>query len=159
MAWVRPAQPRDYDAALALLMEVHAHHVAAAPGVFQPPSPALLTLGEFTERLADPNQIVLVIEEVGALRGFAYLVHVRRPANPVFVEREYLTIEHFGVSRSHRRQGYGRQLVDAILAEATRRGLRRIELSVWAANAEAIAFYERLGFQSYLQRMDHLLED
>jgi len=158
MALVRPAEPRDHDQVLALLMEVHGHHLAAAPGIFQPSSPALLPAAVFAQRLAEPNQIILVIEEAGALLGFAYLVHAHRPENPVLVEREYLTIEHFGVSQRHQRQGYGRQLVDAILAEAARRGLTRIDLSVWAANAEAIAFYERLGFQTYLHRMQRSLE-
>ena len=158
MVQVRPAQAQDYDQVLALLMEVHAHHVAAVPGVFQPSSPVLLPPAVFAERLADPDRLILVLEEAGEVLAFAYLVHARRPENPVFIEPEYLSIDQFGVRGDCRRRGYGRQLVEAVVVEATRRGLARIELSVWAANAEAVAFYERLGFQTYVHRMERRLD-
>ena len=50
MVQVRPAQAQDYDQVLALLLEVHAHHVAAVPRVFQPPSPARLARGQYPRR-------------------------------------------------------------------------------------------------------------
>jgi GNAT superfamily N-acetyltransferase len=41
------------------------------------------------------------------------------------------------------RHGVGRDLIRDVLATATRRGVRRIEVT---ANEQALVFYERVGF-------------
>lgn len=51
-----------------------------------------------------------------------------------------------GVLASYRRQGIGRRLMEACLAEAEHQGYQRIELEVFATNIHAIRLYERLGF-------------
>jgi RimJ/RimL family protein N-acetyltransferase len=51
-----------------------------------------------------------------------------------------------GVSAACRGSGVGTRLVGALLAWARQRGLRRIELTVFAHNAAAIRLYRRLGF-------------
>ena len=49
-----------------------------------------------------------------------------------------------------RGQGLGRQLVEALLAEARRRdGLRQIALTVTEGNAAAEALYQRSGFSRF----------
>lgn len=54
----------------------------------------------------------------------------------------------FGISvlREHRGAGLGSGLVRELLAWARARGLRRVELSVFARNPEAVKLYRRLGF-------------
>ena len=51
-----------------------------------------------------------------------------------------------GVLAAHRRRGLGTRLIAATLAAAGQRGLERIELTVRADNAPAIALYHRFGF-------------
>ena len=48
---------------------------------------------------------------------------------------------------ARRRQGYGRALVDGLLAWGGQEGAKRVFLNVMADNAPAIALYERLGFR------------
>jgi len=50
------------------------------------------------------------------------------------------------VAPEARRRGVGAALVDAVVAWATDRGLRRLVLDVGAHNGAAQALYERLGF-------------
>jgi len=45
-----------------------------------------------------------------------------------------------------RRQQVGERLVQAVLGEARRRGLRRVVLQVTDNNAPALSLYERMGF-------------
>jgi ribosomal protein S18 acetylase RimI-like enzyme len=52
-----------------------------------------------------------------------------------------------GVAPAYRRQGIGRQLVEAAEGAARERGLDRITLTVDVTNVEAIAFYEALGWE------------
>ena len=53
-------------------------------------------------------------------------------------------IRHMWVDAAHRGRGYGRALLEAMVAEATRRGVLRI----WVASYDfqAPGLYERLGF-------------
>jgi ribosomal protein S18 acetylase RimI-like enzyme len=55
-------------------------------------------------------------------------------------------LEDLYVYEGARGTGLGRALVDAAFERARARGCRRIELDVNETNADAIAFYESLGF-------------
>ena len=50
------------------------------------------------------------------------------------------------VDPGYRRAGVGKKLIDAVIAWNRSRGVRELVLMVTDVNAEAIAFYERLGF-------------
>jgi ribosomal-protein-alanine N-acetyltransferase len=58
-------------------------------------------------------------------------------------ERELLSI---GVLPEYRRSGIGRQLVETIIAESTKRGAARLFLEVAEDNAAAQRLYRNLGF-------------
>lgn len=51
-----------------------------------------------------------------------------------------------GLLPPYRGHGIGRRLLDSALAAAKVRGLRRVELQVFASNEPAIRLYERAGF-------------
>jgi ribosomal protein S18 acetylase RimI-like enzyme len=53
------------------------------------------------------------------------------------------------VHPDQRRRGIGRRLLENLLAEAVRAGLRSVRLEVVAENKAAIALYESLGFTAY----------
>ena len=55
-------------------------------------------------------------------------------------------IGRMAVSQSMRRQGIGRALLDALVAEARRLKLDEVSLG---AQLPAVAFYERAGFEVY----------
>lgn len=55
-------------------------------------------------------------------------------------------INNIAVDANARGQGYGRRLLDHLVEDCRRRGLRAIELDVTHINEAAIRFYERYGF-------------
>ena len=55
-------------------------------------------------------------------------------------------IGRMAVSQSMRRQGIGRALLDALVAEARRLKLEEVSLG---AQLPAVSFYERAGFEAY----------
>jgi ribosomal-protein-alanine N-acetyltransferase len=67
-----------------------------------------------------------------------------------FVERApgEAHILNFAVHPSHRRAGVGRRLMEAILADARTKGLRKVRLEVRESNVPAQLFYRRLGFRA-----------
>ena len=56
-------------------------------------------------------------------------------------------IQNLGVRRSAQRRGLGRRLLEALLAEAERRGATKILLEVAVDNAPAQKLYARYGFE------------
>jgi ribosomal protein S18 acetylase RimI-like enzyme len=107
---------------------------------------------ELRRQIAHENRAALF---TGVLRGLARRPHllrwlVRSRKGPD--ERSYYThapeLIYLAVSSRNRRRGTGRLLVDAFSQAMRTLGVSAYELSVDETNAVAIAFYEKLCFQS-----------
>jgi ribosomal protein S18 acetylase RimI-like enzyme len=61
-------------------------------------------------------------------------------------EAEGLAQMGMAVGKAFRRQGIGRRLVEAVIAKAREKGLKKIELGVYASNQAAVTFYRKAGF-------------
>ena len=88
----------------------------------------------------------VVAEEEGRIAGFAIgYLSGRRTAHVVTLD----------VHPGHRRSGIGRTLLEDLLARLVRAGATRSRLEVSTENAGAIAFYEKLGFQTTRRLPDY----
>lgn len=84
---------------------------------------------------------LLVAEDDGVTLGFASFGSFR--ARPAYAQ----TVEHsVYVAAAARGRGVGRRLLDAIVAEATRRGHHTMIGGVDAANEGSLAFHRAAGF-------------
>lgn len=72
----------------------------------------------------------------------------RRPVGLALIGRrqEHGWLYDFAVAPTHRRHGLGTRLLTTATREATRAGVRDIELDVWEKRDDAIRLYERAGF-------------
>ena len=66
-----------------------------------------------------------------------------------FSARPVVNVHDLAVLDGHRGRGLGRGLLEAIEAEARRRGAAKITLEVLEGNGPARAAYERFGFTEY----------
>jgi ribosomal protein S18 acetylase RimI-like enzyme len=123
---LRPFRPEDYAAARALWLATEG--VNLSPGDAEDEVRAFLVRNE---------GLSLVAHEGGTLVAAALCGHDGR--------RGY--IYHLAVAKSHRRQGLGRAIVAHCLEALEAAGIRRGQVSVFATNALAHAFWERLGGQ------------
>jgi ribosomal-protein-alanine N-acetyltransferase len=57
-------------------------------------------------------------------------------------------VQNIGVRPDAQRRGIGRRLLEALLAEATRRGVRQVLLEVAVDNAPAQKLYAQFGFEA-----------
>jgi ribosomal protein S18 acetylase RimI-like enzyme len=66
-------------------------------------------------------------------------------------------LQHLAVAASHRRRGIGRRLANQCMDALARRGIDKCHLMLLADNAEAAAFWERLGWvaRSDIRLMSH----
>jgi len=85
-------------------------------------------------------RIFLVAEMEGRIVGISNMQRYEK------LPERHAAISGVSVAKGYRGLGIGTRLIEAMLAWAREKGLRRIELKVFARNSGAIALYERLGF-------------
>ena len=113
-------------------------------------------LDELLRALArDPDCEILVYEEDGDLPGML-IVRIDH-APPIMQEVERAEITDLGVREDARRRGIGTALVDAAIAWVRASGVRRIEVQVAHANAQAQAFWRARGFGDFMDVLDKRL--
>lgn len=126
---IRPAEPRDEDAVLALARDfVTSFMVDEA--IFRQ---------SFAELLAAPNTHFLVAEVEGRVAGYLLGFDHRT----FFANGRVAWVEEITVESSCRRQGIGRQLMEAFEDWARTRNARLIAL----ATRRAASFYQSLGYE------------
>ena len=130
---IRPARADDDAALRAVDAATWAWWVT--PGPDRPPGRPFFGAGEA------PGD-VLVAEEGGEVVGYVAL------GSPTRLEsnRHVMDVRGLGVAPDHQGRGLGRTLMEAAVAEARRRGARKLRLRVLGANSGARALYESCGF-------------
>jgi ribosomal protein S18 acetylase RimI-like enzyme len=121
-----------------------------APGPHAPPASsalrALPTARTAPDQPADPNA-------AGALVRIGYLwIIVDDHKRACFIAQIYLHPEFRG-------QGFGRKTLELLQARMQQRGIRRINLHVFADNTTAQHLYRRLGYETTDINMQKWLED
>ena len=131
---LRRGQERDLPRVLALIRELAAYERA--------PEAVTNTLEMMRHDGFGPSPIFgfFVLESGDDLLGLAlfYTAYSTWKGRMLF-------LEDLVVTEAARRGGYGRQLFDAVVAEAQRTGAQRMKWQVLDWNEPAIAFYKKLG--------------
>lgn len=94
--------------------------------------------GMFWNELANGHFYLVAIDDDGTVAGYAGLAAA--PPDEAWVQ-------NIAVRRDAQRRGVGRLLLEALLAEAARRGIRSTLLEVAADNAPAQRLYATYGFE------------
>jgi ribosomal protein S18 acetylase RimI-like enzyme len=142
---IRRAREDDWEAASALWREADDLHASLAPAYFRATA---RPDREWRALLATGEAAVFVAASDGAvgISGFGVVRVHDTPPDPAMVPLRRAHVEILVVARAARRRGLGRRLMDEIAAWARRQGAAELVLTVWAGNADAEAFYERLGY-------------
>jgi ribosomal protein S18 acetylase RimI-like enzyme len=155
---VRKAIAEDYISLCELFDEIDALHREALPHIFQIPNGAAREKDYYLGLIADEKVALLVAEAGGSLVGFVHAIARDTPAFPVFVPRRYALVDSIVVRSGFQNHGIGRILMDKMQEWAVAIGATSIELNVYEFNQTAISFYERLGYQTYSQKMSKELK-
>lgn len=152
-ATIRPATARDAAAMGRLGAALVALHHQLDPDRFMPATSGTAAgyAAFLAEELGREPVVLLVAEAAGAVVGYAYAevqgtdyMSLRGPAG---------VLHDLVVSDEHRGQGVGRLLLDATIAELTRRGSPRIVLSTADRNTAARAFFAAATFRPTMIEM------
>ena len=154
---VRPAAPNDYEALCAVVAVVDGFHADLLPHRFRRFAGPTRPLGWLTSLVESPDGLLLVAERGAEVVGFLEGRIQTSPEGPMHVPRRRLLIDAVGVVEAQRGTGIGRALVESAHAWARANGLDEVELTVHAANRDALAFYERLGYSPAVHRLSRRL--
>jgi ribosomal protein S18 acetylase RimI-like enzyme len=143
---VRHATPEDADTMAALNAFVQALHARLIPEIFKPASAETFGVSEMRAILSAPEHIGLLATLNGIPAGYALAEVRRKPERSHARASSEVYVHHMSVASAYQRQGVGSALLDAVAVEAQALGIERLSLDVWAANADASAFYAARGF-------------
>jgi len=155
---VRKATTNDYTTLSELFDEIDTLHRDNLPHLFQKPRGAVREQEYYSGLIADEHVGLLVAEADRKLVGFIHAIVRDTPVFPIFVPRRYATVESIVVKSEFKHHGAGRMLMDKMQEWAIAKGATSIELNVYEFNQTAISFYERLGYQTFSQKMNKELK-
>lgn len=142
---IRFATKKDLPKICEIRRQVHKVHADGRPDIYCMPENA----AEFDQLLADDfskeNYQLMVCEADGKITAYALIRLVRIAGLCMKKDRYSYYIDEFGVDASCRRQGFGTELMNDIIAAAKRDNASAVELSYWDFNESAAAFYRNLG--------------
>jgi GNAT superfamily N-acetyltransferase len=147
---VSPAEPTDIPAIAALLEEMERFY-----GMTEL-APLEDRMAEIKASLFDNRTGVHVLlarrdDEVAGLVSYSFLWPAAGITRSLYLKELY-------VSTSHRRQGTGRQLMEALTSIAAESGCSRLEWTADRNNSDARRFYTQLGFNKLLKKEFYRLD-
>lgn len=148
---IRPATAADVPDIVAIWGELAVHHARIDPS-FAPSEHWQAEYQHFIRNLLGRDDALAVVAvDGGHLVGYAV---GRISILPGFFERRRRGYIHDVVTKeSFRRRGIGRRLTEALLAWMRDAEVFTVELTVAIRNEDAVAFWERLGFATYMHHM------
>ena len=141
---IRPAAEADIPAILALYRQMDSALVAMQPEFFcEGPREE----DEIRKAIRADDADFLLAERGGAVVGFALVGYAGwTPEFSCVLPHRYARLDDLIVSKPHRAQGIGGELVAAAKRWARSRRLEYLELNVLAQNTDAVRLYEAQDF-------------
>ncbi len=98
-----------------------------------------------------PNSDYILVIEDEKVIGYALIEERESPYKEYdsFTEDHYAFIYELVILPEYRNKGYGKKIIDEATIWAKSRNLTSIELNALCNNYSALAFYERVGFETF----------
>ena len=154
---IRRAVPADRIRIMPLQKEIAELHYRGRPDLFRTEA-RYYSEDDFYARLTHPDHRIFIAEADGAVAGyvFAAVKHIRN--HPTYVDFDIFHIDDICVLEKYRRNGAASALFERCTAQAREDGCHSIELNVFCFNENAIRFYEAMGMEPMVQRMEFRLD-
>lgn len=146
---IREAQRRDLDQIVGLWIEMMQYHSEFDKRFTLTQGYRRETEKHLVDSMKSRGSRVLVAEEDGMIKG--YILGGIYQRRPVYPPGTYGFISDMSVCANFRRAGIGRKLAQSILEWFKREGVTSVELLTLNANPVSNAFWESMGFGSYLR--------
>ncbi|HFI0107613.1 TPA: N-acetyltransferase family protein [Streptococcus suis] len=153
---IRKARQSDIPVLNELLQDILQVHHKARPDIFKS-SGQKFSKEDLKALLDNPDKPIFVYEVDGQVVGHLFC-ELRTATGDVLEPVKTLFIDDLCVASSARGQKIGEQFYDFALSYAKEQGCHNLTLNVWADNAGAVRFYERLGMKPQMFRMEQIVD-
>ncbi len=153
---VRRAMESDMGVINKLLYEVHKVHSDVRPDLFKAGAKKYND-EELRAIIADDDRPIFVAEKDGEVLGYAFCIHQQYVNHNNMTDVKTLYIDDLCVDETARNAHVGRFLYEYVLDYAKKHGYYNVTLNVWADNAGAVKFYEKLGLKIQKIGMEKIL--
>lgn len=153
---IRKARMSDIPVLNELLQDILQVHHQVRPDIFRS-SGQKFSEEELSALLDNPTKPVFVYEVDGKVVGHLFC-ELATATGDVLEPAKTLFIDDLCVASTARSQKIGEQLYDFALSYAKEQGCHNLTLDVWADNAGAVRFYERLGMKPQKFRMEQVID-
>jgi ribosomal protein S18 acetylase RimI-like enzyme len=124
-------------------------HAENHPHVFKYPTDASEIEAFFRQQIAAEADSIFIAADDGRAIGYVWCTIQRKRETPFKHGQDRIYIHQISVDPAYRRRGVGRRLMQAVDGLARIEDIHCVALDSWEFNAEAHAFFERLGFARY----------
>ena len=159
-AAVRPAQDGDIPDITRLLYQVLEIHHNGRPDLFKS-NATKYNQSQLRDILRNPETPVFVYPDPDSpenhILGYAFCIFQRKLNDNILTDIQTLYIDDLCGDESRRQSGIGQALFQHVRDFAAQSGCYNLTLNVWAANHNAIKFYQNLGFQTQKTGLEIIL--
>ena len=152
---IRKADLKDIPTIDKLLLEVHKVHSDARPDLFKVGA-RKYTDEQLKEIITNDKSPVFVADD-GIVVGYAFCIHKQFINDNNMTDIKTLYIDDLCVDENCRGKHVGTKLYEYVLNYAKENNYYNVTLNVWAANTNALAFYQKIGLQIQKIGMEKIL--
>ncbi len=110
----------------------------------------------YQSALGDKNSVIFVAEKEGFdIIGYAYATIEKTPDDLIAIP--YVSLNEIVIAKNHRHGKVGTLLMKKIHRWAEKNGLKVIQLATWEFNKPAIKFFEKLGYETIMRKMEKII--
>lgn len=153
---IRKADLKDIPTIDKLLLEVHKVHSDARPDLFKVGA-RKYTDEQLKEIITNDKTPVFVADDDGTVVGYAFCIHKQFINDNNMTDIKTLYIDDLCVDENCRGKHVGTKLYEYVLNYAKENNYYNVTLNVWAANTNALAFYQKIGLQVQKIGMEKIL--
>ena len=154
---IRKAEEKDIPRLLTLLGQVLQIHAEIRPDIFIPGT-TKYTPCELAALLQQADKPIYVAADAGDVCiGYAFCQIKEQPFSTNMVPFTSLFIDDLCVDKQARGQHIGESLFAYVKQQAKALGCYEVTLNVWAGNASAEHFYEKMGMKTKERQMEFIL--
>jgi len=146
---IRKAEADDAKEIQPLYLELMNLHAAKLPNIFKSETKVDLEEIKSDIREFDYFYVVTIDKKVIAYMKGRY----KNIGESIFVkERDMIMLTDLIIKEEYRNHGIGKKMLDFIEEEAKIKNISSIEIPVYSFNKQAKGFYNKNGYNSYLER-------
>lgn len=150
---IKLANKNDAEIIYAMSMEVQQMYSEVQPELYKATESSSLEVSNIVDLLADTNNHFFIEYKDDEPIGFIHAQVVSQAASASHYSREFIYVYNIFVKESHRKKGYGKQLLEIVRQLANEKNIKVIELDVGAFNTDAHTFLTRQSFVTTSERL------